>query len=156
MQDKDSVRDFYLDVQTVASGFLGSRGLEADDIGSLLESEFEELDYPVNEADSSGQHVEASFGLSYLVADELSRNSSDPYFFSERAEDFRSFYENSGYNSQSYGKNEFIQFANLYAGLTREEELEVDSYPAETLVLKNKSEVEEVFQEFLSELADEY
>lgn len=156
MQDKDFARDFYLDVETVAAGFLNSRGFEAEDIDMLLEAEFEELDYPVDKTDSSGRHVEASFGLSYLVADELSRNSSDPYFFNERAEDFRDFYENAGYNSQSYGKNEFIQFANLYAGLVREEDLEVGVYPAETLVLKNKSEVEETVQEFLSELAEEY
>ncbi|MFB6144583.1 MAG: hypothetical protein ABEJ98_04705 [Candidatus Nanohaloarchaea archaeon] len=152
MEDKKSLREFYEDIETVAEGFLEEDG-NSESIAELLEDEFREISYPVRKYESSTEHVRTSFGLSFLVAERFSEISDREYFFDERAEDFREFYENVRINSQNYGKNELIQFANLYSTLAEEEGLEPE-YSTESLVLQDKSQVESSVKELLDGLAD--
>lgn len=156
MDTKPFITDFYSDVETVSTGFLSERGYDAKDIEEFLEGEFDDIEYPVRASHSTKEHMKSSFGLSTLVSEVLSEVADDSLFFEERAEDFRGFYEEIAYNSPRYGKNELIQFGNLYSRLAEEEDFDIDTYAAESLVLKRKEEVGEKVSEMMSNLADRY
>ena len=148
--------DFYSDVDTISTGFLSERGYDASDIEELLESEFDDIEYPVTDNLSTKEHIKSSFGLSFLVSKVLSEVSDEPLFYEERAEDFRDFYEDIGYNSPRYGKDELIQFGNLYSRLAKEEGIDINLYSAESLVLNSREEVGNKVSAMMSDLADEY
>lgn len=156
METKSFLRGFYKDVETVAEGYLSNHDVGVDEINSILEQEFADISYPVDASESGREHVKTSFGLSSLVAEELSQCTENSYFFKERADDFREFYSDFGLSSQGYGKNELVQFANLYSALAEEESFEVNNYSPETLILQDRESVAEAVSELLGELAEKY
>lgn len=156
MDTKPFIAEFYGDVEAVSKGFLSDRGFDANYIQEFLEGEFEDIEYPVRDRHSTKEHMKSSFGLSVLVSEVLSQVSEEPLFFEERADDFRGFYEDIAYNSPRYGKDELIQFGNLYSRLAEQEGFDIDTYSAESLVLKQKEEVGEKVAAMMSNLAERY
>lgn len=156
MNTKPFITEFYEDVETISEGFLSGRDYEEPEIQDFLDEEFDEIIYHLEPHDSTKEHMKTAFGLSYLVAIKLSKDADNSHFFKERAEDFRQFYEDIGYNSPRFGKNELVQFGNLYSGLADIEDLDIEKYPARSLVLDQRDEVADKVSDMLSELAQEY
>jgi hypothetical protein len=137
------------------TGFLSGEGYSLDRIGDVLEGEFDGKVYPVKPSDSSRDHIKASFGLSFLVAEELSQVSDKPYFFRERAKDFKEFYKEVGH-APNYSKNEVLQMANLYTGLADFEGFEMETESVESLVLAERSEAVQEVADMISDLSEFY
>lgn len=155
MENKDFLTSFYRDIEDVSTGFLSGECYSPDRIEDVLEEEFGEKVYPVESSDSSRDHIKASFSLSFLVAEELSQISDEPYFFRERADDFKDFYEEVGY-APNYSKNEVLQMANLYTGLADFEGFDLDTESVESLVLAERSAAVQEVADMMSDLSEFY